>query len=62
MTYLAAFNIIGVKGLFHSDWLGASPSAPPIGPQLVAGETVKFGNIPLYYQCELGADLTRKVT
>jgi hypothetical protein len=22
MTYLAGFIVIGVKGLFHSDWLG----------------------------------------
>jgi hypothetical protein len=31
MTYLADF-ITGVKGFFHSDWLGAGLSASPIGP------------------------------
>jgi hypothetical protein len=41
MTYLAGFIVIGVKGFFHSDWLGAGLSASPIGPQLVAGETGK---------------------
>jgi hypothetical protein len=33
MTYLAFFIVIGVKGLFHSVWLGAGPAASPIGPQ-----------------------------
>jgi hypothetical protein len=37
MTYLVGFIIIGVKGLFHSDWLGASP----IGPQLRVGKNGK---------------------
>jgi hypothetical protein len=26
-TYLAGFIIIGVKGLFHSGWLGAGPAS-----------------------------------
>jgi hypothetical protein len=43
MTYLVGFIVIGVKGLFHSDWLGAGPAASPIGPQLGEGETGKSG-------------------
>jgi hypothetical protein len=31
MTYPSSFIIIGVKGLLHSDWLGAGPAASPIG-------------------------------
>jgi hypothetical protein len=31
MTYLAGLFVIGVKGLFHSDWLGAGPAVSPIG-------------------------------
>jgi hypothetical protein len=42
-TYLSAFIAIVVKGLFHSDWLGACPAASPIGPQLGEGETGKSG-------------------
>ncbi len=34
MTYLADFVVIGMNGLFHSDWQGADPEASPIGPQL----------------------------
>jgi hypothetical protein len=30
MTNLAGFIIIVVKGLLHSDWLGAGPAASPI--------------------------------
>jgi hypothetical protein len=33
MTYLAGFIIIGVKGLFHSDWR-AGPAASPTGAQV----------------------------
>ncbi len=33
-----------MKGLFHSDWLGASPVASPIGPQLGEEEMGKSGN------------------
>ncbi len=39
------FIFIGVKGLFNSDWLGASGAVSPIGPRLVVGETGKSGNI-----------------
>jgi hypothetical protein len=49
MTYLAGFIITGMKGLFHSDWLDAGLVAYPIGQQLVAGETGKFGNPPVLY-------------
>jgi hypothetical protein len=43
MTYLAGFIVIRVKGVFHSDWLGA---VSPIGPQLFDGETGQSGNPP----------------
>jgi hypothetical protein len=42
-----SFIVIVVKGLFHSDWLGSSPAASPIGPQLGEGETEQSGNSPL---------------
>jgi hypothetical protein len=31
MTNPAGLIITGVKGLLHSDWLGAGPAASPIG-------------------------------
>jgi hypothetical protein len=34
MTYLADFIVIGMKGLFHSDWQDADPVASSIGPLL----------------------------
>ncbi len=34
MTYLAGFIIMGVEGLYRTNWLGESPAASPIGPQL----------------------------
>jgi hypothetical protein len=46
MTYLASFIITGVKGLFYSDWLGASLATSPIGPQLGEGEMGKSGGPP----------------
>jgi hypothetical protein len=59
LTYLlAVFIIIGVKGLFHSDWLGAGLAASPIGPQLGEGETEKYGYpAALYSRGELQLDL-----
>jgi hypothetical protein len=41
-----SFIVIVVKGLFHSDWLGFSPAASPIGPKLGEGETEKSSNSP----------------
>jgi hypothetical protein len=46
MNYLASFLVIGVKGLLHSEWLGTSPAASPIGPQLGEGKTGKSGTPP----------------
>ncbi len=57
MTYLASFIIIGIKGLFRSDWLGEARAASPVGPQLVAGETGKSSNPPPHVGCELERDL-----
>jgi hypothetical protein len=50
MTYLANFVVIDVKGLFHSDWSGAWPSA---GEE----EMGKSSNSPLHYRGELWMDL-----
>ncbi len=46
MTYLESFIAIGVKGLFHFDWLGAG-LASFIGPQLGEGNIQEtYGNPP----------------
>jgi hypothetical protein len=37
MTYMASFIVIGVNGLFHSDWL--------IGPQLRERERERWDNL-----------------
>jgi hypothetical protein len=51
MTYLASYIIIWVKGLFHSDWLGASLAVSPIGPQLGEGEIGQSSNpAPPHYR------------
>jgi hypothetical protein len=42
MIYQASFIVIGVKGLFHSDRLGAGPAASLIGPQM--GEEERWEN------------------
>jgi hypothetical protein len=52
MTNLTGFSVKGVKGLFHSDWLGVDQAASLIGPQLGAGETGKSGNpLHLHVNC-----------
>jgi hypothetical protein len=53
MTYLGGFIIIGVKGLFHSDWLGAGLAESPIGSELGEGKMGKSSNPALHYRCEL---------
>jgi hypothetical protein len=57
MTYLAGFIVIRVKGLFRSDWLGASLEASPIGPQLVGGKMGNASNPTAHYGCKPEADL-----
>jgi hypothetical protein len=43
MTHLGGFIVMGVKGIVHSDWLGAGPAVSPIGSQLAKEEIGKLG-------------------
>jgi hypothetical protein len=56
MTCLGGFYVMAVKGLFHSDWLGAGPAVSPIGSQLGKGEIGRLGT-PMHYRDELRAAL-----
>ncbi len=56
MTYPASFIVMWVKGLFHSDWLGAVPAGSLICLQLGDGETEKSGITPLHYRCKPWTD------
>ncbi len=58
--YLAGFIIMGMKGLYHANWLGESPAASPIGSQLGEWETRKSGNLPpLHYRYEVNTGFGR---
>jgi hypothetical protein len=60
MTYLTGFIVIEMNDRFYSDWLGAGPAAPPIGPQLRERERKRQENpaTPLQIRSELRADLS----